>query len=174
MTTFTLPELPALTIRIAPKELPEPDTEATRFGKAVHRLLEGWVTGSEFGPAQLLRVAREFALEPSQTQEAARMAQRILTGEGAWAWDPQHVDWQANEVPLQHEGESLRIDRLVRRAGSGEWWVLDYKSNFRPEAQGELLVQMRRYRAAVRGAYPGAAVQAAFLTGQGKLVVVAD
>jgi ATP-dependent helicase/nuclease subunit A len=101
------------------------------------------------------------------------MAQRILTGEGAWAWDAANIDWQANEVPLHHQGDLLRLDRLVRRAGSGEWWVLDYKAASRPEQQGELIEQLRRYRTAVQTAYPGEAVKAAFLTGQGKLVVVA-
>ena len=100
------------------------------------------------------------------------MAGRIMAGEGAWAWDAGAVDWHANEVPLHHGGELLRLDRLVRRADTGEWWVLDYKAAARPENQAELIDQLRRYRSAVQAAYPGAAVHAAFLTGQGRLVVV--
>jgi ATP-dependent helicase/nuclease subunit A len=73
---------------------------------------------------------------------------------------------------LHHEGELLRLDRLVRRTGTGEWWVLDYKAAARPELQAELIEQLRRYRAAVQASCPGAPVQAAFLTGHGKLVVV--
>jgi ATP-dependent helicase/nuclease subunit A len=99
------------------------------------------------------------------------MAQRILAGEGAWAWDRTIIDWHANEVPLHHEGQLLRLDRLVRKT-SGEWWVLDYKSAARPEQQAELIGQLRRYRDAVRAACPGAPVRAAFLTGRGKLVVL--
>jgi len=118
------------------------------------------------------RVAREFALSEAVAGEAASMAQRILAGEGAWAWDAAAIDWHSNEVPLHHEGELLRLDRLVRRSGTGEWWVLDYKAAARPERQGELIDQLRRYRAAVQAACPGAPVQAAFLTGQGRLVVV--
>ena len=98
------------------------------------------------------------------------MAQRILQGEGAWAWDPAQVDWQGNEVELHFAGELLRLDRLVRRRGSGEWWVLDFKSAAQPERQPELLAQMARYREAVAAAYPGAAVRTAFLTAQGTLV----
>ena len=151
-----------------------PETDQTRFGKAVHRLLETWngAAGHGFDPGQLRRIAREFALPEAASREAAAMAQRILQGEGAWAWDPAAVDWQGNEVPVHHEGQSLRLDRLVRRAATGEWWVLDYKSLARPQEQGELLDQMWHYRAAVQAANPGAAVRAAFLTGQGKLVVV--
>ena len=86
--------------------------------------------------------------------------------------DKATLDWHGNEVPLHHEGELLRLDRLVRRAGTGEWWVLDYKAATRPEQQDELIGQLRRYRAAVQAACPGAPVQAAFLTGRGRLVVV--
>jgi ATP-dependent helicase/nuclease subunit A len=100
------------------------------------------------------------------------MAQRILRGEGAWAWDTQAIDWQGNEVELLHQGELLRLDRLVRRRDTGEWWVLDYKSARQPQQQAELLSQMRRYCEAVRIAYPGAVVRAAFLTGLGRLVPV--
>ncbi len=99
------------------------------------------------------------------------MAARIRRGEGAWAWDAQAVDWAGNEVEMHHEGELLRLDRLVRRREGG-WWVLDYKSATRPEQDEELLAQLRRYRRAVAAAHPGEAVQAAFLTGQGRLVPV--
>jgi ATP-dependent helicase/nuclease subunit A len=100
------------------------------------------------------------------------MAQRILQGDGAWAWDPQHVDWQDNEVELLAGGGLLRLDRLVRRRDSGEWWVLDYKSSAHPERQPQLVAQMRRYREAVAAAHPGAVVRIAFLTAQGAMVAV--
>ena len=61
----------------------------------------------------------------------------------------------------------------MRRTASGEWWVLDYKAAARPEQQVELIEQLRRYRVAVQAACPGFPVQAAFLTGQGRLVVLA-
>lgn len=151
--------------------LPAGDLSA-RLGQAMHRLLEwGVPAAGEMAPAQLLSVAREFSLSPAQAQEAAVLAQRIHTGEGAWAWQPEAVDWQGNEVELNHQGQSLRLDRLVRRRDTGAWWVLDYKSAPQPERQPGLLAQMQRYLAAVRAAYPGAPVQAAFLTGDGRLVV---
>jgi ATP-dependent helicase/nuclease subunit A len=100
------------------------------------------------------------------------MAQRILQGQGAWAWDPAQVDWQGNEVELHFGGELLRLDRLVRRRDSGEWWVLDFKSAAQPERQPELLGQMTRYREAVAAAQGGAPVRTAFLTAQGTMVVL--
>lgn len=145
-----------------------PSDEAL-FGQAMHRLLETR-TAAGWTPAQVQRVAREFGLAAGSLNEAVAMASRIVAGEGAWAWDPHEVDWQANEIELHHEGELLRLDRLVRRGG--QWWVLDYKSASRPELDAALLAQMQRYRAAVALANPGATVKAAFLTGQGRLVEV--
>ena len=148
-------------------------TSEALFGQAVHRLLENWTPGAlGWSQAQLARVAREFALEQTPLQDASAMAQRILQGEGAWAWDAGVVDWQGNEVELYYEGELLRLDRLVRHSATGHWWVLDYKSLSRPEHDEALVAQMQRYRRAVAAAYPGAAVKAAFLTGQGRLVRV--
>ncbi|MCA0215297.1 MAG: UvrD-helicase domain-containing protein [Proteobacteria bacterium] len=153
------------------------DTPAARLGQAMHRLLEWWVPGAVPGqggwPAQQrLSVQREFALGAEQINEAAAMAQRILAGDGAWAWDRAVVDWQGNEVLIHHAGEALRLDRLVHRRDTGEWWVLDHKSEWRPELKPGLQDKMNNYRAAVQAAYPQAVVRAAYLTAQGKLVNV--
>lgn len=141
---------------------------ASRLGEAMHRLLETWQ--GRIAPAQLREVERLFALPPGVADEAAAMALRIVQGEGAWAWDPAQVDWQGNEVELHAGGELLRLDRLVRRRDTGEWWVLDYKSSADPARQPQLLAQMRRYREAVAAAQGGAPVRCAFLTAQGRLV----
>ena len=145
---------------------------AARLGEAMHRLLETWRDGAVPEGAALREVQRLFALDAVAAQQAAAMARRILEGEGAWAWDPAQVDWHGNEVELHHEGELLRLDRLVRRRDTGEWWVLDFKSAAAPERQPELLAQMRRYCEAVAAAHSGsgARVRAAFLTAQGRLV----
>jgi ATP-dependent helicase/nuclease subunit A len=147
-------------------------SSASRLGEAMHRLLETWQPRTGIAPAQLREVERLFALDTAAAQQAAAMAQRILQGEGAWAWDPAQVDWQGNEVELHAGGELLRLDRLVRRRDSGEWWVLDYKSAAHPERQPQLLAQMRSYREAVSAANGGATVRSAFLTAQGSLVLL--
>ncbi|HYE39004.1 MAG TPA: PD-(D/E)XK nuclease family protein, partial [Ramlibacter sp.] len=144
----------------------------SRLGEAMHRLLETWQPGTGLGPVQLREVERSFALDPAATQQAAAMAQRILRGDGAWAWDPAQVDWQANEVELHFGGELLRLDRLVRRRDTAEWWVLDFKSAAHPERQPDLVAQMQRYRDAVSAAWQGAKVRTAFLTAQGTMVVL--
>jgi ATP-dependent helicase/nuclease subunit A len=174
---FALPVVPGVPAGAKPKaDVPATiSTRETRFGEAVHRLLEIHVRGVQgWTPSQMQRVSREFALDANAAQQAAAMATRILDGEGAWAWDPAIVDWQGNEVELLHEGELLRLDRLGRRAGSGagEWWVLDFKSASQPGRDAALVAKMQQYRAAVAKAYPDADVKAAFLTGQGKLVTI--
>jgi ATP-dependent helicase/nuclease subunit A len=193
-TTFSLPFVPFPSANrsgsaIESEGITSP-SESARRGQAMHWLLEHGAqallalgdagasaftqatTGAE-APAVLLRhAAREFELPAEAVRQAAEAAYRIRTGEGRWAWDGAVVDWQGNEVALVHDGTLLRIDRLVRRRDTGAWWVLDYKSAGSPEGQAGLLAQMARYHAAVRAANPGAVVQLAFLTAQGRLVEV--
>ncbi|PKO42209.1 MAG: DNA helicase UvrD [Betaproteobacteria bacterium HGW-Betaproteobacteria-3] len=153
-------------------------TEAA-VGRAMHRLLE-WAAPPVSPasaipaptPAQQQAVQREFALNAAQARQAAAMAQRILQGEGAWAWDSAQIDWAGNEVEITHDGQVLRIDRLVRRRDTGAWWVLDYKSTAQPQQQPALRAQLQIYGAAVQRANPGAPVRAAFLTAQGAIVPV--
>ncbi|MES2632842.1 MAG: UvrD-helicase domain-containing protein [Pseudomonadota bacterium] len=174
-TAFTLSVIPALTAEPAQLlAVGDPASEASRFGEAVHRLLERWSgDGAPFSQGAVRRVAREFRLNAQQAEAAAAKAQAILTGEGAWAWDAKAIDWQANEVPMQHAGVALRLDRLVRRRDTGQWWVLDYKSHSRPQDDETLVEQMRSYRAAVQAARPGEVVCSAFLTGSGRMVTIA-
>ncbi|WP_395685169.1 UvrD-helicase domain-containing protein [Caenimonas koreensis] len=165
--------LPALTAAAPPpRKREDPDSESSRFGQVLHRLLELSNGSPQFSDTQVRRVAREFALEEPKARVAADKARVILSGEGAWAWDETIINWQANEVPMTLEGKAIRLDRLVRRADSGEWWVLDFKSHSRPEDDNTLIEQMRSYRTAVQTAHPDAPVRAAFLTGQGRLVRV--
>ena len=178
--TFSLPVLPLL------PDAPQPAAQVTvaaaesplnaRIGKAMHRLLEWGVVafdGAPIPPAAVAAAAHEFALSPGQAENAAQMAQRIASGEGAWAWQPDVIAWQGNEVDMLYQGQALRLDRLVQRKDAqaeGHWWVLDYKSAPTPQLQPELVSKMQTYRAAVQQAYPGAVVKAAFLTGDGRMV----
>lgn len=171
---FQLPELPPLPDALRPTPAAESpvdeDSARARIGKAMHRLLE-W--GGHSSAEHVGAVAREFRLSPAQADQACTLAQRILRGEGAWAWSEDAVAWQGNEVDLVYQGRPLRLDRLVRRRDAGHeghWWVLDYKSAHAPERQPALIAQIQAYRAAVQLIYPDATVKAAFLTGQGTMV----
>lgn len=203
--TFTIPSLPALpealqTARVhtaaglegdAPVAMPG-DAESTplsRQGDAMHQLLEqAGVAGAPLAEvrahgwpaARLARLAADHEITPVAAEQAARMAQAILAGEGAWAWDAALIQTAINEASLHYQGQSLRIDRLVhRRAVQADdalagWWVLDYKSATQPQRQQALVAQLERYREAVSALMPGEAVHAAFLTGGGRLVMVGD
>jgi ATP-dependent helicase/nuclease subunit A len=181
--SFFMKELPEVTAQYAKAAIKyaaasdaaspssEPDSLKARIGKALHRLLEWGRTA----PADVQACAREFVLTPPQVQQALDMALRILQGEGAWAWNPDALAWQGNEVELIHQGQLFRLDRLVQRKdtdNAGQWWVLDYKSADSPENQPDLIEKMRQYRSGVQGVYPGEEVRCAFLTGQGRLIEV--
>jgi len=161
-------------------------TPASRQGEAMHQLLEqAGVAGAPlaelrahgWSAARVARLAQDFDITLAAARHAAHTAQRILAGEGAWAWEAASVDIAINEAPLRYQGQSLRLDRLVRchqppeRAG---WWVLDYKSAAEPERQDALLAQLRRYRDAVQSQTPGERVRAALLAGDGRMVLVPD
>ena len=203
--TFTIPSLPALpealqTARVhsaaglegdAPVAMPG-DAESTplsRQGDAMHQLLEqAGVAGAPLADvrahgwpaARLARLAADHDITPAAAEQAARMAQAILAGEGAWAWDAALIQTAINEAPLHYQGQSLRIDRLVqRRAVQADdalagWWVLDYKSATQPQRQQALVAQLERYREAVSVLMPGEVVHAAFLTGDGRMVMAGD
>ncbi|MBK9344934.1 MAG: UvrD-helicase domain-containing protein [Burkholderiales bacterium] len=100
----------------------EADSLESRIGQAMHRLLERYVppqataeTAGRWPPAQCERVAQEFALDSAAMAQAQAMADSIVQGEGAWAWDASQLAWQGNEVAVVHQGRVLRIDRLVQR-----------------------------------------------------------
>ncbi len=179
--TFLMPFVPLPTVERPPaaieNEVPETRSDTARLGEAMHWLLERDAVdaadpANSATSAWLVRAAREFELEPAQVRQATTLARRIRTGDGHWAWDATLIDWQGNEVTLLHRGETLRLDRLVRRRDTGDWWVLDYKSAGRPEEQPGLVEKMETYRDAVRNAHPGATVRVAFLTGEGRVVEV--
>ncbi len=161
---------------VAIKKVVEVDSDESRIGQAMHRLLE-WVAPAlppraphTWSDTQRAAVAELFALDAAQVAQAQAAAAGILSGQGAWAWDVSVLAWHGNEVALQWRGQLLRIDRLVQRQDTGEWWVLDYKSTAAPETQNQYRSQLRTYQAAVALAYPGQAVRAAFLTPQGALI----
>lgn len=164
------------TKNIAKTSPEESDSLDSRIGQAMHRLLE-WLPPQPVGGAAVMwsaeqkaAVAREFVLDAAQVESASQMALGIVHGEGAWAWAADQLSWQCNELALTHRGRLLRLDRLVQHKGSGQWWVLDYKSNANPQHDPALCTQLLTYRSAVAQAYTGQTVRAAFLTPQGRLI----
>ena len=150
-------------------------TDASRIGEAMHWLLEhAGDTPEGWRPERIAQAERRFALAPDQASHAAAMARRIFGGEAAWAWSASEVLEAFDEIELVHQGQRLRIDRLVRRRagahGPEAWWVLDYKSAAHPERDETLQAQLAGYRAAIERLHPGQAVRVAFLSGEGRVV----
>jgi ATP-dependent helicase/nuclease subunit A len=152
-----------------------PDTDATRLGKAVHRVLE-WAVATQSDEAAWADLAQAAAAEFAAPVDAvAQLAQTILrSADFARFVDGPDLRWAGNEVPVSDAGELLRIDRLVRldTEGRAVWWVLDYKLQHAPEQLEAYRAQLRRYRDAVRRAQPGEAVRCAFVTGAGAVVEI--
>ena len=175
LATCTISQVPLLAApaRMTPSGIPALGQEslAARFGQAVHRLIECSPEGRLPSNAGLIqRICREFGLTASSLQEVQDMARRILEGEGAWACDrAAAIAWAGNEIELSHQGQALRLDRLVQRRDDGSWWVLDFKSASQPQRDEALLGQLRQYMSAVQALHAGEPVVGAFLSGDGRL-----
>ena len=180
--SFAMLELPPALVQQAQEAIEsevakaEP-TDTSRVGEAMHWLLEhaadtpqGWL------PERVAQARRRFGADADQAVRAEILARRILKGDAAWAWASAEVLEAFNEIELTHQGQRLRIDRLVRRRagahGDEAWWVLDYKSAARPERDALLVEQLGRYREAVSLIHPGQTVVAAFLSADGRVVLV--
>jgi len=171
---WTLNELPPLLA--APEAVgadPAAEDERTRWGQAVHQLLQWCPTpaaGFDWDEAHRRAIESAHTLDARRSGEALEAARRIVRGEAAWAWDPARIDHWGNEVDLAHEGRALRMDRLVRERGSGTWWVIDFKSHEAPHTVPEHREQLRAYRSALQAGQPGEAVRLAFITAQGRFI----
>ena len=168
-----LPELPASESKAnaAPSEAA---TLESRRGQALHRLLEWQIEAENLNPQLLARLARDFQLSSADCASLAQQAQHIQSGPAAWIWDAAQISWGASEVALTHQGQVLRLDRLVQAASSQDWWVIDYKSALKPEHDAALQAQMQHYCLAVQ-AWQGAAarVRGAWVAGDGRWVEMA-
>ena len=149
-----------------------------RMGEAMHKALEWYRPHA--GAAELARqqqaLQQLYGLDQTQGDTVLQQARAIVQGDAGWAWDAEQLEWEANEVDIASDGKVLRLDRLVRRKAEGErpacWWVLDFKSSLAPEQQQGLRGQLEDYRQAVGQLHAGEPVQAAFLTAEGRLVVL--
>jgi len=149
------------------------------LGQVVHRVLE-WLTPLPLGQRTLDRIERavvaagkSLQLEAGQHGAALHLVNTILSAPSLQAWlDPAQLAWAGNEVTLHHQGQVLRIDRLVAvdKDGGRQWWVLDYKLQHRPQALEAYKAQMAGYVAAVSSLQAGEPVRAAFITGAGEWI----
>ena len=143
-----------------------------RMGQAMHKLLQWYRPEATWSPATLSAVAHHFELDPEALRTVVGMAQAIATGELAWCWDSAVVDVAHAELELGWRGELQRLDRVVRRGDTGEWWVVDFKSSLWPARQEALRAQVRGYAQAWQALHPGELVRAAMVGGNGRVWMV--
>ena len=154
-----------------------PDTDATRLGQAVHRVLE-WATAQAGADASVDLAALAYAAAAefdAPADATAQLAGTILRSPAcARFFRGAQLRWAANEVSVSAAGEALRIDRLVQLddLDGPAWWVLDYKLQHAPQELDAYREQLLRYRDAVRAAQPGELVRCAFVTGAGAVVEI--
>jgi ATP-dependent helicase/nuclease subunit A len=149
------------------------ETEASRLGQAVHRVLQ-WATppGARPDLEPLIRAAaRQFSVS---AERVAEYVESILNSPRcAPFFDRRRLEWAANEVSITVQGRVQRLDRLVaqRQAdGSLCWWVLDYKLHESPQSLAAYRQQLLGYASALTQLQPGDKVRCAFITGAGELV----
>ncbi|MGY4828797.1 UvrD-helicase domain-containing protein [Sphaerotilaceae bacterium SBD11-9] len=176
---FSLLAMPAWTpTPLAPRPAREPDSEVSRLGQAVHRVLE-WASAPARREVDIPELAAAAAAEfGAPATEVARIAGGVWRSPACQPFfGGPGLLWAGNEVPLAYAGELLRIDRLVQLAageagGRPVWWVLDYKLAQQPEAQAAYREQMLRYRAAVMALQPGEDVRCALVNGAGNVIEI--
>ncbi len=174
---ITLPTLPSwVATPVLPKPMRGEDSDVSRLGQAVHRVLE-WATAPGAASPDIEHLAAAAAGEFSApAAEVARIAGAIWRSPGCRPFfGGPGLLWAGNEVPVADAGELLRLDRLVQReeeGGQRVWWVLDYKLALQPQAQQAYREQMLRYRGAVQTLQPGEAVRCALVNGMGNVIEI--
>lgn len=149
----------------APLEAAPTSSTLGRTGEAFHRLLQ-WGRADDTAAAQ---AAAAFELDAAAAAQAQAAAARVLASPALAALE-QGADWRADEVPMVWQGQSLRIDRLLKRGDT--WWVLDHKLNHAPQHDPALRAQLATYAAALAALEPGSPIRTAFVTGAGEVVEV--
>jgi len=174
--------LPALQPRLeggAGRNASPEQTDIQRLGQTVHRSLE-WLTTlplpqrNDTRLAQAVqRAAAALGLPAALWAEAERKVRQVLHSPKLRTWlDPDALAWAGNEVALDHQGQVLRLDRLVAldTPEGRHWWVLDYKLSHSPQQSQAYQAQMARYVAAVQALQPGDKVSAALVSGDGEFL----
>ena len=165
LSVFAPPELPPPQLRVA-----EDETVAIAEGKRLHALMER-LTNSGQWPVQVpasRRVAQWLTCTDAQAQIVCEQAENLLsTAHLSSFFNPAQHDFARNEMVLIHQGELLRLDRLVMIDRAV--WVLDYKRHFLDSERHAYRQQLSRYREACVTLFPGRQIRTALITVDGKL-----
>jgi len=160
-----------------PPELPPPerkaateDTEFTREGSLLHLLMER-LTEAAVWPVQIPAVrgvAQWLGCSMAQSTIVCEQAAQILASKPLEKFfDPDQFVFARNEMELIHDGELIRLDRVVMLGDA--LWILDYKRNYFEFQHADYQKQLERYRQACRYLFPGVRICCALITVDGKL-----
>ncbi len=146
------------------------DNEATLEGKRLHALMER-LTNAGLWPLKVPAasvVARWLGCDEDEAALACAQATCILSAPAlARFFDPAIYEFARNEMELVHDGELMRIDRLV--VFGDALWILDYKRNLFEWQHTAYQQQLSRYRDACAALFPGKAISTALITVDGQL-----
>ena len=153
-----------------PTAVVESDNQATLEGKRLHALMER-LTQAGTWPILMpsaQRAARWLLCTESEALAVCEQAAQILSStELQHFYDPAQYSYARNELELVHNGEWMRLDRLVMFEDA--LWVLDYKRSLLEQQQTAYWRQLERYRAACLALFPGKPVHTALITVDGQL-----
>ena len=169
LNVFSPPRLPPPSLRV-PRGDDANETEATIEGSLLHALMER-LTGTGDWPVQVpdaQHIAPWLKCTKAQAQTVCKQAQTLLSQASlAQFFDPALHDFARNEMELMHDGELLRVDRLVQIGDVV--WILDYKRNFLASEEKDYRAQLSRYRSACVALFAGKTIRTALITVDGKL-----
>ncbi|CAM8652279.1 RecB ATP-dependent exoDNAse (exonuclease V) beta subunit (contains helicase and exonuclease domains) [Oxalobacteraceae bacterium] len=146
------------------------DTEFTREGSLLHLLMER-LTETAVWPVQIpaIRVVAQWlGCSMAQSSVVCEQARQILTSNTLEKFfDPDRFVFARNEMELIHDGELIRLDRVVMVDDT--LWILDYKRSYFEFQHADYLSQLERYRQACGLLFPGVRICCALITVDGKL-----
>ena len=103
-----------------------------------------------------------------QSSVVCEQATQILTSNTLEKFfDPDRFVFARNEMELIHDGELIRLDRLVMFDDA--FWILDYKRSYFEFQHAGYQSQLERYRQACGLLFPGVRICCALITVDGKL-----
>ena len=154
-----------------PTAVAEPDNQATLEGKRLHALMERLTQAGAWPIVvpSVQRAARWLLCTESEASVVCEQAAQILASKPLRRfYDPAAYSFAHNELELVHNGEWMRIDRLVMFEDA--LWVLDYKRSLLDQQHtATYWQQLARYRAACLALFPGKPVHTALITVDGQL-----
>jgi ATP-dependent helicase/nuclease subunit A len=160
-----------------PPALPAPerkagteDTEFTREGSLLHLLMER-LTETAVWPVQIpaIRVVAQWlGCSMQQSSVVCEQATQILMSRTLEKFfNPDGFVFARNEMELIHDGELIRLDRVVMFDDA--LWILDYKRSYFEFQHAHYQEQLERYRQACLLLFPDVQICCGLITVDGKL-----